>query len=132
MDLFLHKSLCDMEKAGRLSSSGKASAGDQRGGTYIARVQYGYDENNQPKYRYFRSQDEYKAYLKQQSNVKDKDGNKNKERLKEKLEAERKESKDKRDDKVGQKELKPEAKPEKPKEKRPRSLILSLDKEKAY
>ena len=58
--LFLHDDLTGFYKS---ESSKKDTKGGQRGGKYVARVQVGYDKDGSAKYRYFRSGDEYKAYL---------------------------------------------------------------------
>lgn len=41
-----------------------AKTGEQRGGSYVARVQVGYEKDGSPKYRYFKTEQEYEAYLK--------------------------------------------------------------------
>jgi hypothetical protein len=38
--------------------------GEQRGGAYVARVQVGYEKDGSPKYRYFKSNEDYETYLK--------------------------------------------------------------------
>lgn len=42
----------------------KTKTGEQRGGTYVARVQVGYEHDGSPKYRYFKTEQEYESYLK--------------------------------------------------------------------
>lgn len=44
---------------------GKASGGtgEQRGGAYHARAQTGYEKDGSPKYRYFKTEEEYETYL---------------------------------------------------------------------
>lgn len=37
--------------------------GEQRGGQYVARVQIGYEKDGSPKYRYFKTEEEYETYL---------------------------------------------------------------------
>jgi len=64
--LYLHKSLV------KSKSDKRAQEGQQRGGSYVARISVGYDANNKPKYRYFRSSEEYKAYLEQHGGKKGK------------------------------------------------------------
>ncbi len=41
-----------------------SSKGEQRGGQYVARAQVGYDHDGSPKYRYFKTEEEYETYLK--------------------------------------------------------------------
>ncbi len=52
--LYLHPALYKAVASG---------TGEQRGGDYIARVQIGYEKDNSPKYRYFKTQKEYDSYL---------------------------------------------------------------------
>ena len=67
--LYLHKSLCDLNKAGELATSAdpESKAGEQRGGKYYHRIQTGYSKDNSPSYRYFKTQDEWESYIKKQS-----------------------------------------------------------------
>ena len=44
--------------------SGGGQVGASRGGNYVARVQMGYEKDNSPRYRYFKTLSEYKDYLK--------------------------------------------------------------------
>lgn len=70
-----------------------------RGGKYAARVQEGYEKDGSPKYRYFKTQEEYEAYMsgkgKGKKSKKKKDDEDGEKRLDEKREKERKESKKK-------------------------------------
>lgn len=74
-------------------SSATKTTGEQRGGSYIARVQTGYDKDGSPKYRYFKSQDEYKSW--KEKNGKGAKKKKNPHNLKQKVEREHKESTEK-------------------------------------
>ncbi len=65
MSHYLHKSLCDLEKAGQLASSADRGVGEQRGGDYYHRVQTGYSKDNTPNYRYFKTKEEFDSYSKQ-------------------------------------------------------------------
>lgn len=38
--------------------------GEQRGGKYVARVQVGYEKDGSPKYRYFKTEEDYENYVK--------------------------------------------------------------------
>lgn len=51
------------QKAGASKPVDASSKGEQRGGTYVARVQNGYEKDGSPKYRYFRTETEYESYL---------------------------------------------------------------------
>lgn len=77
----------------------KEQTAELRGGKYAARVQEGYEKDGSPKYRYFKTQEEYDNYLsgksKKKPKKKKKKGSKKKEELQEKQEAERKEQKKK-------------------------------------
>jgi hypothetical protein len=44
-----------------------------RGGKYAARIQTGYEKDGSPQYRYFKTMDEYEAYLNHQGKSKKKD-----------------------------------------------------------
>lgn len=66
------------------SSSAKISSGEQRGGAYFHRIQTGYNKDNTPAYRYFRSKEEWDAYNKHQSKVPESDKKNKKEDKKEK------------------------------------------------
>ena len=59
MSIYLHKSLV---KAAQLPSSADQGVGEQRGGSYVARVQTGFGKDNKPRYRYFKTAEEYKAF----------------------------------------------------------------------
>lgn len=50
--------------AGWSLSKGEEQTSEVRGGKYAARVQEGYEKDGSPKYRYFKTQDEYDDYLK--------------------------------------------------------------------
>jgi hypothetical protein len=96
MPLYLHKSLCDLEKAGQLATSADRGIGEQRGGDYFHRIQTGYGKDNSPSYRYFRTKDEWDSYTQKKSKV-SKDDKKDKkpdseESLKQKTSEEHKES----------------------------------------
>ncbi len=65
MFLYLRNDLLKSKGAKAGSDKPVASkAGEQRGGSYVARVQVGYDKDGSPKYRYFKTEQEYEAYLK--------------------------------------------------------------------
>lgn len=61
MSLFLHGSLCDLSKA-ELASSADSGVGSQRGGDYFHRIQTGYNKDNSPSYRYFKTKEEFDSY----------------------------------------------------------------------
>lgn len=75
--LYLRKSLLGWAEEEELSKSdkpetkagsgkpvaAKAKAGELRGGRYAARVQTGYEKDGSPKYRYFKTEEEYSSYL---------------------------------------------------------------------
>ena len=84
--LVLHPSLC---------KGNPAAVGEQVGGQYAHRIQTGYEKDNSPKYRYFKTEAEYKTYL--EAEAKKKGGKKKagKKDLKEKLSSEHKKVKDK-------------------------------------
>lgn len=98
MPLILHKSLCDMNKAGQLASSGNpnSKAGEQRGGNYFHRVQTGYSKDNTPEYRYFKTKEEWESYQAHENpkskEPKKKDKDDGAERLKKKTQKEQKAS----------------------------------------
>lgn len=50
-------------KAGKPVDPNTAKTGETRGGTYVARVQNGYDKDGSPQYRYFRTEEDYETYL---------------------------------------------------------------------
>lgn len=63
MFLFLQ---LDLQKSGNASKAPKSkrdTKGEQRGGKYVARVQIGYEKDNSPKYRYFKTNEEFEAFL---------------------------------------------------------------------
>lgn len=79
-------------------SKGKTQTSEVRGGKYAARVQEGYEKDGSPKYRYFKTQEEYDSYMKG-SGKKEKKKKKKKDdggqtSLDEKRKEERKESKE--------------------------------------
>jgi hypothetical protein len=45
-------------------SAHSGGRGEQRGGAYVARVQIGYEKDGSPKYRYFKTEEDYEKYLK--------------------------------------------------------------------
>lgn len=59
-------------KAGAADPVNKNSTdrGSQKGGKYVARVQIGIEKDGSPMYRYFRSEEEYETYLKNQGKSK--------------------------------------------------------------
>lgn len=97
MAIYLHKSLCDLKKAGQLATSAAAGGtGEQRGGDYFHRIQTGYTQNNKPQYRYFRTAEDWDAYSKEKKNTgkeKKKTGEDSAERLKDKTKGEQDKSK---------------------------------------
>ena len=101
MDIYLHKSLCDLNKAGELASSAnpKSQAGEQRGGNYFHRIQVGYTKQNTPKYRYFHTKEEWEGYTNKKGETQKhrtkKTGEESAEKLKEKTTKEHEESSEK-------------------------------------
>lgn len=69
MRLYLRADLLKSEGApSQKAGAGKpvdtgGKKGEQRGGTYVARVQNGYEKDGSPKYRYFRTEEEYESFL---------------------------------------------------------------------
>ena len=61
MRIYLEDTSEALEKGGQ--GSGTKQLGVSRGGNYVARVQVGYEKDNSPRYRYFKTIDEYKEYL---------------------------------------------------------------------
>lgn len=72
--LYLRSELLNKSKAGKPKT--KAGAGDtvqvagkefgrgaHRGGKYVARVQVGYEKDGSPKYRYFKTEEDYETYM---------------------------------------------------------------------
>jgi hypothetical protein len=92
-------------------SKGAEQTSEVRGGKYAARVQEGYEKDGSPKYRYFKSQEEYDDYLKGKGGKKPK----------------KKESKKK---KGGDKELDEKRKAEQKESKKQRSLFTESAKKK--
>lgn len=90
--LYLSKQLSgwsDLTKAASQTS-------EVRGGDYAARVQEGYEKDGSPKYRYFKTQEEYEKYLQGKGKGKKKKKKKDSDNtLAEKREEERKDSKKK-------------------------------------
>lgn len=65
--------------------------GEQYGGKYVARVSIGMNKDNKPKYRYFKTLEEYKAYIAGKNKpVKPKKKESDKKDLKDKLKQEHK------------------------------------------
>lgn len=75
MRLFIRHDLVKSEQKGSADSSKPVNAhdggstqsggrGEQRGGHYVARTQIGYEKDGSPKYRYFKTEEEYETYLK--------------------------------------------------------------------
>lgn len=85
MRLYLREDLVKSEAKSNSPASNKS--GELRGGSYVARVQIGTESDGSPKYRYFKTQEEYDNYLshKKSSGTK----------LAEKVEKEHKDSTDK-------------------------------------
>lgn len=81
---------------GKLTAS-QLARGSQRGGSYVARTQIGYEKDGSPQYRYFRSEEEYEAYLKKHGKSKHADD------LEEKLDKEQRESSEKAKKKISDK-----------------------------
>jgi hypothetical protein len=61
MLIYLKDTIEPVKKGG--DGSGARQLGVSRGGNYVARVQIGYEKDNSPRYRYFKTLDEYKEYL---------------------------------------------------------------------
>lgn len=65
----LNKSKAEKPKtkagAGKAVDTGskESGRGSQRGGKYVARVQVGYEKDGSPKYRYFKTNEEYETYM---------------------------------------------------------------------
>lgn len=104
MPLYLHKSLCDLSKAGQLASSADpgSKAGEQRGGDYFHRIQTGYSKDNTPTYRYFKTKEEFDSYQGKKGDTgkerTKKTGDESAQRLKEKTAKEHEESSQKQKD----------------------------------
>lgn len=115
MSLFLRSDLCK-GAAGAASSptppktasnktkpvkdqSARQTVGEQRGGKYVARVQVGYDKDGSPKYKYFKTQEEYKNWKEKngKSSKKKKKTEKNPHNLAQKVDREHRESKEKQE-----------------------------------
>ena len=56
--------------AGKPVEKDSTYRGAQKGGKYVARVQIGIEKDGSPMYRYFKSQEEYETYLKNQGKSK--------------------------------------------------------------
>ena len=95
MELLLSESLTGW--AGLYKSESQTS--EVRGGKYAARVQIGIEKDGSPKYRYFKTQEEYESYMKGsgKANKKKQTAEKTGKTLKEKQEKERKDSKKKQE-----------------------------------
>ena len=67
MLLYLRADLIKSESGGKAGSSKPADTsstkGEQRGGAYVARAQVGLDSDGSPKYRYFKTEEEYEAFM---------------------------------------------------------------------
>lgn len=50
-------------KAGKGESALSGGRGEQRGGKYVARIEIGYEKDGSPKYRYFKTEEEYEQYM---------------------------------------------------------------------
>lgn len=61
--LFIREELLKSEHKSDSSKPSASTKGEQRGGDYIARIQIGYERDGSPKYRYFKSEEEYESYL---------------------------------------------------------------------
>lgn len=86
MRLYLREDLVKSEKKSDKPAA-PSHAGEQRGGTYVARAQVGAEADGSPRYRYFKTQEEYDNFLGNK-----KEGGK---KLEEKVEKEHKESTEK-------------------------------------
>lgn len=60
----LLKSKTDTKAGSNKPADVSGGKGEQRGGKYVARVQDGYEKDGSPKYRYFKTEEEYETYLK--------------------------------------------------------------------
>lgn len=98
MQLYLHPDLLKSEMKQKADAAKPTDVsggkGEQRGGKYVARVQIGYEKDGSPKYRYFKTEEEYEAYL--QSRGKSKAAKK----LEQKVKREHEESTDKHTGKI--------------------------------
>lgn len=63
MLLYLRNDLLKSEGGKSEKSDKPSSKGSQRGGAYVARSQVGYETDGSPKYRYFKTQEEYQSFL---------------------------------------------------------------------
>lgn len=62
MRLYLREDLAkSASKTGKPAAPSKS--GEQRGGSYVARAQVGTEADGSPRYRYFKTQEEYDHYL---------------------------------------------------------------------
>jgi hypothetical protein len=50
--------------AGKAESALSGGRGEQRGGKYVARIEVGYEKDGSPKYRYFKTEEDYEKYMK--------------------------------------------------------------------
>lgn len=86
----------------------KENTGDERDGSYAARVQTGFEKDGSPQYRYFHTMDEYKTYLANKNKTGDDDKKKPEKKedtLKDKLDKEQKASSKKINKPKGSKNL---------------------------
>lgn len=122
MELLLPKTLTGWEPVNK----SEKQTSEIRGGKYAARIQIGYEKDGSPKYRYFKTQEEYEKYLQgrggKKKKKKDKDKRKDGDTLEEKREKEQKESKEKQ-----QKLMTASAKKKKEVETTKKSLCLYLE-----
>ena len=83
-----------LSKANPEGRPSEKQMGEHRSGKYAARVQIGYEKDNSPKYRYFKTVEEYKKYL--SAHGKKEDSGK-KDKLKDKVAKEHRSSKKKQE-----------------------------------
>lgn len=90
-----------VRQAGEDLIKGDDQTFEQRGGQHVARVQTGYEKDGSPRYKYFKTQDEYRKYMETKGGKgKNKADSK---KLKKKTDKERKSSKEKQEKKHGDK-----------------------------
>jgi len=99
MDFFLPGDLLGWDEL----SKGQTQTSEIRGGKYAARVQTGYEKDGSPKYRYFKTMEEYESYM----------GSKKKKDSKAKAKAKAKGGGDKKGDESGPKKKETAAKKKK-------------------
>jgi len=61
MRLYLREDLAKSENSDKPAAPSKS--GEQRGGAYVARAQVGTEADGSPRYRYFKTQEEYDSFL---------------------------------------------------------------------